>query len=63
MTINNYRIRIITSSYKDRSPDIYVISPFIYVDYHSSIYYYQKRYTIGIKWLYYDFSIDMYIIK
>lgn len=63
MRINNYRIRIIKSYYKDEDPDRYIISPFIYVDYYSSIYYYEKRYTIGLSWLIYDVSIDVYINK
>lgn len=61
LKLKGYRINIYTSYYKDQSPDVYIISPYIYVDYYSCEYYYEKRYTIGLSWLFYDFSIYLYI--
>lgn len=63
LKLNDYRINIYASVYKDQSPEVYIISPYIYVDYYSCEFFYDKRYDIGLCWLYWDFSINMYISK
>lgn len=63
LKLNGYRINIYASVYKDQSPEVYIISPYIYVDYYSSDFYYDKRYDVGFCWLYWDFCVSMYISK
>lgn len=59
LKLNKCTITIHTSYYKDPYKIMYAITPFIYIDYYSSI----QRYTIGLSWLNHDVSIYMYITK
>jgi len=63
LKLSNYKLRIHTNIYKDYFPYEYIITPYIHVDYYSSKYYYEKRYTIGLCWLYWDIELYMYVNK
>jgi hypothetical protein len=61
--LRDYRINILTSYYKDYRPSDIVVTPYIYINYGSSKYYYEKKYHIGVCWLYWNLSVNMYIGK